>query len=261
MIKINQGKVIIIPDWHQRISFVEAILEKEKSFDNLVFLGDEFDCFEPIDNVLHFSMEECCKWINTRMEEWGDKAIWLLGNHTLAYLASYTPTHTPPKGSFYSCSGWTKNKAKTFNRHINTAWFKKLQLCCKVGNYYCVHAGFQQRQFKPFMSEEDNIQDMYDQWENDKLSFMHSPWHWINYIGPARYGMDDYSSPIWVDFDNEFVPLDSVEQIVGHTNMITNQIRCRKNAIGLENYCIDNNKSMYTVWEDGKLRFGRIDDF
>jgi len=101
--------------------------------------------------------------------------------------------------------------------------------------------------------EADNIQNLYDEWEKDKLTFHHNPFHWINFVGPARYGMDDYSSPIWCDFDREFVPLDETQIICGHTNQLHPSIRCRKNSMGLENYCIDCNQQSYAVWQNGKL--------
>lgn len=255
MKQIKEGKVLIVADSHQRMSYVDAVINKEGDFDHCVLLGDEFDNFYPPDGQLIYNMKETCNWINSKLGD--NRFIWLLANHTLAYLASYTPKLIPPKSSFYSCSGWTRDKAKDFNRYINTEWFKKLELCCKVGDFYCVHGGFSYRQFKPFMSEAENIQNLYDEWEKDKLTFHHKPFHWINFVGPSRYGMDEYSSPIWLDFYDEFVPLDETQIICGHTNSRNNPY-CKKNANGLENWCIDNEQSAYAVWQDGKLEIKRI---
>ena len=38
-------KTLVIPDVHQRINNVEWILENEKGYDEVVFLGDWFDSF------------------------------------------------------------------------------------------------------------------------------------------------------------------------------------------------------------------------
>jgi hypothetical protein len=258
MKKLSDGKIIIGGDSHQTLAFLDAIIAKEEPFDKFVHLGDHLDTSKTIDNNIVYNVKETCRWINEKLDD--NRFIWLLGNHDLAYLASYTPNLIPPKGSFYSCSGWTRNKAKEFNRHINTDWFKKIELCCKIGDYYCVHGGFSYRQFKPYMSAEDNIEDMYNEWEKDKLTFMHKPWHWINYVGPARYGMDEYSSPIWLDFNREFVPLDEISQLVGHTNQPFPSIRNKQNPIGLNNYCIDCSQICYAVWEDGNLEIKFLTD-
>jgi hypothetical protein len=260
MKKINSGKVVIAGDSHQGLSWLNAIISKEEPFDKFIHLGDHLDTFNQIDAIRYFSVKAVCEWINEKRKD--DRFIWLLANHDLAYLASYTPRQVPPKASFYSCSGWTRNKAKQFNKHIDPEWFKQVELCCKVGDFYCVHAGFSYQQFKPFMSESENIEKLYHEWEADKMIFHHKPWHWINYIGPARYGLEEYSSPIWLDFGSEFVPLDETQIICGHTHDYGNP-RCKKNSIGLENYCIDGGQTCYAVWEDGRLdiRFVQEKDY
>ena len=252
---VTPGKVLIIPDVHQNIGFVNAILKKEDKFDHCVFLGDWFDTFRQIDNTIAYSMKETCKWINSKLDD--DRFTWLLGNHDLSYVSSYKQNDFRPRGTYYCCSGWTKSKAKDFNRTIEPEWIKKLELCCKVGDAYCVHGGFSYDQFKPFMSEEDNIINLYNDWEETKSTFMHDNRHWIGYIGPGRYGMDRYSSPVWLDFFYEFKPLDNVRIICGHTNSRSNPY-CKENSAGMENWCIDNEQKMYMVYQDGKFEIKPI---
>jgi len=253
MKKINKGKTIIIPDIHQNLGFADAILEKEKDFDNVVFLGDFFDTFDNINNATHFSIKNVCKWINDKLDD--ERFNFLLGNHDLAYLASYTPKIIPSKNTFYCCSGWTRSKATDFNKYIDPKFFKKLKLCCKVGEYYCVHAGFQYAQFKPYLSEEDNIQYLYDEWEKDKLSFHHKPFHWIWNVSSYRGGSDHYSSPIWVDWE-EFVPVDNIRQIVGHTTKRTSELREKEKT----NFCLDNLQKSYMVVKSKSLMFESLNE-
>jgi hypothetical protein len=255
MKNISTGKVLIIPDVHQNIGFVNAILKKEDWFDHCVFLGDWFDTFRDIDNKVAYSMKETCKWINSKLDD--DRFIWLLGNHDLSYISSYRKDTFSIRGNYFCCSGWTKNKAKRFNCTIDPEWLKKIELCCKVGDAYCVHAGFSYDQFKPFMSEEDNMEHLYNDWEETKSTFMYDNTHWIGYVSPSRYGMDRYSSPVWLDFFDEFKPLDNVRIICGHTNSRHNPY-CKENSKGMENWCIDNEQKMYMVYHNGKFEIKPI---
>jgi hypothetical protein len=255
MKKITEGKVLILGDIHQNLAYSNAILKKEDKFDHCVFLGDWFDTFRQIDNTIAYSMKETCKWINSKLDD--DRFTWLLGNHDLSYVSSYKQNDFQPRGTHYCCSGWTKSKAKDFNRTIEPEWIKKLELCCKVGDAYCVHGGFSYDQFKPFMSEEDNIINLYNDWEETKSTFMHDNRHWIGYVGPSRHGMDRYSSPVWLDFFDEFRPLDNVRIICGHTNSRFNPY-CKENSAGMENWCIDNEQKMYIVYQDGKFEIKPI---
>jgi hypothetical protein len=252
---LNEGKILIIPDWHQNINFCETALAEPK-WDKVVFLGDEFDCFEPIDNIHRHSMEACCLWINKKFDELGNKAIWLLGNHTLSYIASYKKDYTKARpNDWYRCSGVTSNKVKKFSKYINPKWFQSLELCVKVGDTILSHAGFHCKQFQPFRSEEDNILSMYHGWESVKSTFMQHPAHWIWDVGPARWGKDSIGSPIWLDWTNEFIPLDHTQQLVGHTNHPKGFLIRTKGINGLHNYCIDCDQNAYAIWENGEFTF------
>lgn len=247
MKNINSGKTIIIADVHQNIGYVDKVLSQEKEFDNCVFLGDWLDTFYDIDNANYYSVHETCGWINQHLDD--DRFIWLLGNHDLAYIASYSPKkYTTPKETFYCCSGWTRSKARAFNYAINPLLFDKIELCCKVGDFHCVHGGFHYGQFAPYLSEEDNVAKLYADWENDKHTFMFKPYHWINYVSALRRGHNDTSSPIWLDW-REFIPMDDIQIICGHSNSleIIDAPRIKKNKDGLENYCIDYNQQIYAV--------------
>ena len=255
MKNIITGKTLIIPDVHQNIGFVNAILKKEDWFDHCVFLGDWFDTFRGIDNKVAYSMKETCKWINSKLDD--DRFTWLLGNHDLSYISSYRKDTFSIRGNYFCCSGWTKNKAKRFNRTIDPEWLKKIELCCKVGDAYCVHAGFSREQFEPYTTEEQNINLMYADWEKSKSTFMFDADHWIGKVGPCRYGTDRYSSPVWLDFFGEFKPLDEVRIICGHTNSAHNP-QCKTSSSGLDNWCIDNEQKMYMVYHNGKFEIKPI---
>lgn len=262
MKEITDGKVLILTDPHQNIGgYVKHILDYETDWDYLILNGDYFDTFRTPDNTLIYGIGNTCLWINEMFEEYGDKIIWHVGNHDVAYLASYRKDYTKTKPSpYYNCSGWTKNKAKYFNKYINPKWFNSLSLCTLLGeNTVVSHAGFHYLMFKPFMSELDNIREMSYKWEIERLSFQHEPWHWICDIGRSRGGMAIVGSPVWMDW-GEFVPLDNIKQIVGHTTLNIPKIRVKKNGNRLKNYCIDCMQQMYAVWENGKLEIKTLTD-
>lgn len=248
MKNLNKGKILIIPDIHQNIGFVDTILLKEKDWNKIVFLGDYFDSIEtPSSDNKIYSFKNTCKWINKKYLEFGEKAIWLLGNHDCSYFAThldFTFKHYNPQLNYYYCSGWTKSKASTFNKIINPKWIKQVELCCQVGNYICSHAGFHYNHFKPFKSEIDNIKELYNKWENDKSSFKHIVPHWIYYVGLCRGGFHDVGSPIWLDWNQEFQPIDNINQIVGHTS---NNILHKAKS---NNYCIDIMQKKYAIYDN-----------
>jgi hypothetical protein len=53
--------------------------------------------------------------------------------------------------------------------------------------------------------------------------------------------------------------LDETSQICGHSNSPFNPT-CKKNPIGLENWCLDSEQSYYAVWQDGKLEIKKIEE-
>lgn len=247
-------KIVIVSDSHQNIGgYAQLILDCESDADHFIFLGDYFDTFRTPDGAIIYGMEQTCCWLNETFEKLGDKAVWLAGNHDIAYLASYIPNSPRiDKNFWYNCSGWTASKASSFNKTINPNFVKNLELCCQVDDFMCVHAGFHYDQFKPFLSEQDNIEDMYDSWEKDKQAFKHKPFHWIWNVSGARMGPDDYSSPVWLDW-NEFEPLDNIKQIVGHSAL--SRIKEKGGSL-----CIDTNQDSYLVIENGVVYYKRIQE-
>lgn len=248
--KFLTGKVLIIPDIHQCIGFANKALEME--FDHVVFLGDYFDCFEKPDGW-YVGIKDTCAWLNETMDKLGTKATWLIGNHDLAYMATYRKRQFPSKNTFYSCSGYTRSKATEINKRLRPDFFANLELCVNVNGFICSHAGFVYEHFKPMLSAEENILALYESWERDKHSFFLVPWHWIGSIGPCRGGVDSVGSPIWLDWNVEFFPVEEIKQIVGHTNYWNDDTTMIKEKNG--NFCVDKNRSLVIIVnEDGTIK-------
>lgn len=259
MKNLKNKKVVVIPDIHQCIRFVDEILKNENLYEvddstHIVFLGDYFDCFEKPDGVNYLTMFQMCQWINDTYEKLGDKATWLFGNHDMAYFATYPRAR---KDIFYSCSGYDIQKAYKFNEAISPEWVYSTQLCAQVGDYILSHAGFHIKQFKyTSLTEYENIVEMYNQWERDKKTFSNKAFHWIGHVGKCRGGMNTIGSPVWLDWDHEFEPIPGINQIVGHTNTF-NEHRPKKGKKSL-NYCIDYYRTRYCILENGNITFKDI---
>lgn len=253
MRKISKGKVLLIADPHQDIRYVESCLKEDGDADTVVFLGDWFDTFEDVNEKSILSIKSTCKYINALFES-GRDIVWLLGNHDIAYFSSFREGLRPVKNSFYSCSGYTEQKAWDFNKHISKEWIRSNQLCCMVGDFVVSHAGFHPLQLgdKNLEISLEDVSNMYESWEKDKGSFTDVAYHWIYRVGRCRFGYDAIGSPVWLDWHREFKPLDSFKQVVGHTT--TNLSHNPKEG----NYCIDEMQNCYAVWENGLLNIKRI---
>ena len=85
------------------------------------------------------------------------------------------------------------------------------------------------------------------------MSFQHQPWHWIWDVGRCRGGHAIVGSPVWLDWHGEFVAIDNIQQVVGHTSDTEKVIKRYQNGEGLNNYCIDFMQQGYMIWEDGEF--------
>jgi hypothetical protein len=260
MKKIENGKVLIIPDVHQDIDFVRTALQE--TYDHVVFIGDWFDTLR--DDV--FGFEETVNAVNSIFDMLGDKATWLPGNHDIAYIASYNKNFTKARpNENYLCSGVTRSKVKKFSKHINPKWFNVQELAVHVGDFVISHAGFNLKSFAPYgqdglmPTELGQISNMVKVWEETRLEFQHMT-HWIWMVGYSRGGPFEYGSPVWQDWNQEFVPLDDVGQIVGHTCQDGFHNIRMKHFNGHKNYCIDTNQKAYAIWDDNKLTFRSMED-
>jgi len=244
---IQNKKVLIIPDIHQCVGWANGILTRENNVDHIVFLGDYFDCFEKPDNKWYFSMENTCAWINIKFEELGEKATWLIGNHDYSYISTYIKKGYFSKNSFHICCGWTGNKATTFNKIIDPNWFNQLELCCWINDICISHAGFHPLHFKPNETPFDATKRLSNEWNNTRHTFKNNPYHFLSNVGRCRGGEFDIGSPIWLDWNKEFVPIDGMKQIVGHTERFDSISETKGN------FCIDVNRKTYAVLDKGVI--------
>jgi hypothetical protein len=237
-------KTLIIPDIHERIVENQRILDRE-DFDKVIFLGDYFDCFNPESGISDLS-----EWLIGLYEDLGDKAVFLMGNHDLPYYEEiYYGCKFARKreNKKYHCTGYSRNKAKKLmkffgpNKHPFFHGLKIFEMC---GKYCCSHAGFHYSFFSPYKSIEENLDYIEDEWRH--FSVCHPDISRFYKIGKAR-GENGIGGPLWLDFGQEFEPIEGFPQIVGHTN--------RENVrIKGDNICIDTFSQYYIVHENETIQ-------
>lgn len=244
---------MLIPDVHQNIWFIRKALES--NWDRVVFMGDYLDCAQSWIDGKYIGYKKFLKELVVLIEELGDKATWLVGNHDVSYIGSHidnwSKRHFP---SIHCCSQWSGNKAQQWDRHLSEDWMFNLQLACKVGKYTISHAGIQEGVLVP---GEKHLVDERVEYLNDVLwlrtvrSLPCNTDHWISWASKHRGGTSNTPSPVWCDWNLDFKPVEGLNQIVGHTRwpieeIAETEIRCIEGDDSV-NYCIDNTQTTYAV--------------
>lgn len=249
--------IVIIPDIHQRLSFPERILRDYPDAERYIFLGDYFDPYGPVDNVHIYDARSTCEWLNEKWQALGEKATWLIGNHDLSYLVAYRKGPAGLVEPYHV--GRRSNETETaILRYLDPIFLPSLDLFAEAGGFVVSHAGFHPLHFQIDGSELECIHDLQAKWETDRVGFPRHPRHWIGQVGAIRGGVDPVGSPVWLDWDEEFMPLDTVRQIVGHTRGDTVRSCGFPDAPTAMDYCIDCGGRAFAILEADRLSFRSV---
>jgi len=192
---------LVLPDVHHEFERVEAIIaEHGKDCASVVFLGDYFDSFEKTSTVdLHLT----ARWLLRSLQD--PRRHHLFGNHDVAYFF-------PGEDTF--CSGWTPERQQAFDEAFGPKGppVDRLNLALSAGRWLLSHAGFSGGKLR------DVGMDALLHWaDHAKQSLStHTP-HPLTACGRTRGGTAKRGGLFWLDWDDEFVPLPGIHQLVGHT--------------------------------------------
>lgn len=231
------AKKLFIGDIHGRIDALKkaANLAQELGA-TLISVGDIFDSYDQsIENQF-----ECFRLLLDLRTE--DKAVILPGNHDLAYVF--------PR--IHSCSG---NKAitmakmsETYNGRTYKFWLENLPYWIWIDPYgemkdplLVTHAGLTDSCFRSISPYEENlyIKNIPNLILSEEKYYGPDAPIYAN-IGYARGGNNNTGGIFWCDFNNEFEPIDNLNQVFGHTRAKNSPgIRERKNLNSGTNFCID----------------------
>lgn len=208
--KVEGKKVVIIPDVHHDIDWVESILGKETDHDFVIWLGDWFDT----NKKGLYGARATAEWLVNRMDNNPDD-IFLIGNHDMSYNESSYRLN--PHGE-HRCSGWTRNKAQKIKDIVTRSHWKRFEPFIILNNSWLLsHAGFSRKLLSCYDDIDANLKRLYAK-AKDVIEFPMMKNEMFN-VGPVRGGFDAFSGITWLDFKYEFqnVPEVPYKQIVGHT--------------------------------------------
>ena len=222
---------LIISDIHLNFRRAEYFISKIKT-DKIIFLGDELDDFFDTPEMAR----ETAIWLKSSLQQ--ENRIHLLANHTLPYYAA----------SIYAkrCSGYTQEKDDAVSEILNQHDWSKLKWFYWVDNFLFSHAGLSphfckytnKKEINDFLEREQKI-------ANKKIMEINGS-HWFFRAGLARGGNEVVGGLTWLDFDCEFVPIEGISQVIGHTPRDEPEWKSG-------NLCLDTKMNHCAILDDGKI--------
>jgi hypothetical protein len=177
---------IVVGDLHGNYEIVDQVVSLPYK---VVFIGDYLDSWTRSveDQVLTL-----LKILNA-VEHESERVTALYGNHEISYMHPHM-----------RCAGWNM----AVDTHLITLYSKMFNLLVPytwVGDFLVTHAGISKNRIAKD-SKEGVEQYLLENTDSD-----------MNAVGRARGGVQECGGMFWCDWYQEFEPLDSVPQIVGHS--------------------------------------------
>lgn len=228
---IQAQRCLIIPDVHQDLAWVERILARENVDgtatdpvappppDRIVFLGDYFDSHrKPQDRA---GVADICAWLDAARRRFGERAVFLLGNHDIQYLEA-RPTclaRRTPRFLGTKCgSAFTHNTAKRIAKDLSPDFWRTARLFVCVNGWLLSHAGLAPSHWPAAPTTDESLARLDAQCGEalDALA-LRRPVHPLLQAGRVRGGDAPVGGITWLDWDDEFEDALPLPQIVGHT--------------------------------------------
>lgn len=240
-------RTLVLGDIHGYDTW-KRIIDQEKEFDEIIFLGDYFDSFESESEVQLNNFLDILEYQKTS----GKRVIIIIGNHDYHYF---------PEIQSGSMSGYQR-LGKLQIAPILDQNRSNLTMCYKRDNFLFTHAGISSE----FMDETFGRGmwdiDVVDQLLNEL--FFHRP-HTFEFNGYNSYGDDPCQTPIWirprslmaVNKDSELKK--KYIQVVGHTAV--KEVDKEGKATGGRYYFMDclGTSGEYMIITDGVISFNKIE--
>ena len=207
------SKTLILPDVHTRYELAETIIDKVKP-DLTIFLGDFFDDFNDSPMVA----ENVALWFVKSINK--TDRIHLCGNHDVMYWFKDNMNTR--------CSGYHHSKSFVINNIVKRTDWEKLKFFHVLDNKWLLsHAGvhpvwINSDEFKSSTISEAKLSDIVEKLEYDSTqaikNLQSNNDHWFTYAGFSRSMRSrSYGGLLWCDWNQEFIPMRGIHQIVGHT--------------------------------------------
>lgn len=250
---------LIVPDVHEQIVLLKAVLKKYPDVEWVKFLGDFMDTFDGLTWQTH----EMVKWLRDNIAN--PKYEFIFGNHDIHYAF-------PVEGVM--CSGWDKNKLEIVRQHLTDKdhWQKfklmtwigspapstdedKGNLVVKPTEWLLSHGGIHPSLLNPIMGFDKGSLLALEEEALWKLRYCQQITSLIA-IGRGRCGWARVGGVDWLDWQTEFVPIPGLNQIVGHS--AGKEVRIKKCHDSM-NYCVDTHlRHVVEVREDGSVKVVKV---
>lgn len=239
-------KTLVAPDLHNAIGWLQAVVHAERP-DRLVLTGDIPDCRGESRSV-NQRVVAFCGWALTREED----VVWCLGNHDAHYLLAHPHLRCintrVMSGRQEGNGGWERYTQRLFTANISTLALERARYFHYEQGWWISHAGLRADFAHPVHGFSPEHMIALEREEASKLR-RDSDHPWLQ-IGRAR--MDESPHPrgglLWQDWEDEFIPIPGVNQIVGHSH---GELPRWKNTPDSKNLCIDTGCRHYAIIEDG----------
>ena len=226
-------KIVVVGDIHGYGDSWKKIIELEKDFDKIIFLGDYFDNFKKLSSDIQVSN---FKEIIALKESNPLKVEVLIGNHDLHYI-----------DSFSKCSGFNVHTYSASHDYLIEQIAKRnIKVMHQEDGYLFSHAGLT-KQFVNSLIIPEGTNPI----NHINALLIGKPYvlGYVDKYGSDPYGDDEYQGPLWVRPRslnlNSYKPHEFI-QIVGHTHMK------EPSQIGNNWFC-DSLPSSYLVIEDNNF--------
>jgi len=251
---ILTGKGLIVPDVHEKIVKLVRILGLyEPSVDWVLFVGDFMDRYENKGLPTQLTHDTCI-WLGANLAN--PKYRFMYGNHDIHYAFS---------NSDIKCSGYKPSKQKIFSTHIKPNLLKYFHLLTWIDQvpaeqplggpreWLVSHAGLHPLLLHPIHGyDKDALDEMATvALEDLKFGRVHP---WLQ-PGKSRGGFQKVGGIDWLDWNEEFEPIEGLNQIVGHTH---GEIPRVKETAGSFNLCIDTGFQHVIMVDNGKIEIVEI---
>ena len=212
---------LIIPDVHERYDTLLSLRPLMDQATRVVMLGDFWDTYTPYGKA-----KVMAEWVKAHVHD--PKFDILYGNHDCHYAFT---------NGMFMCTGFKHQTHQAIHNVMETDDWSQFQLYVKVGKYVVSHAGFHPKTTKLMEQASDAID----------LAFA-GEFHPLWSAGFARGGSQPVGGPTWLDWKEEFTPIEGMPQIVGHTH--GPDVRFKSVPDGERSYCLDTGLK-HVMWTDG----------
>lgn len=232
---------LIISDIHHRWAKAEKIIALERP-KKIIFVGDYFDDWNDTVEMT----KNTALWLKESLKQ--KNRVHIFGNHDLSLFYDTI---------FTQCSGFTYEKHKTVREIIDDQDIKKFKFYYWLDeNTLVSHAGLTSYFIESLSLKHSRGIKNFLKYENSKawLALNNQRGHWFFMAGRARGGVYPKGGLTWCDFNREFEPIPSINQIFGHTEAeMPRYIESNKGLTKTWNYCIDTRSNHYVVWNGEKI--------